>query len=276
MSQDNAAAEISEPQEPDEPLEQSAEPESSSPDSLEDSAPQPKEQPETRRDKRINQLVARMSHAEQRAARAEAELEALRKQSEKPDPTPEPPAKPKLSDFNGDAKAFAEAVVDWTDERIAFADRQREAAEAKKRKAAEDRQQQESLTAKQQETFTWLQKGTENIDDFFEVVTQAPWCSQAMLEVAESMDNGHKVLYDLVQDEAEAARIAKLNGHKAALEMTKRLQPKPGNRSSNAPAPPNPAKGSGDKPDRGDLRDDLSTEEWAKRFRNRRAKARAG
>jgi hypothetical protein len=216
-----------------------------------------------------------MSHAEQRAARAETELEALRKQSEKPEPTPEPPARPKLSDFNGDAKVFAEAVADWTDERIAFADRQREAAEAKRLKAAQERQQQESLSAKKQETLKWLQKGTDDIEDFFEVVTQATVCSQAMLEVAESMENGHKVLYDLVQDEAEAARIAKLDGHRAAIEMTKRLQPKAG-RSSQAPPPPTPAKGGGDKPDRGDLRDDLSTEEWAKRFRNRRAKRRQG
>lgn len=272
MTEDTAA--IEQPQEPDAPPQQSAEPESSSPDSREDSAPHPKEQPESRAEKRINQLVARMSNAEQRAARAEAELEALRKQSETPDPVPEPPARPKLSDFDGDTNAYAEALGDWTDKRIAFADEQREAAEARRRKAAEDRQQQESLSAKQQETLSWLQKGNDEIKDFVEIVTAAPICSQAMLDIAESMENGHRVLYELVQDPSEAARIAKLDGNRVAIEMTKRSQPKPGKEPSKAPDPPNPVKGGGDTPDRGDLRDDLPTEEWAKRFRSRRAKRR--
>ena len=261
MSEDTAAQQ---PQEPDAPSQQSAETESSKPDS-----PETASQPKTdRTQRRIDQLVARMSKAEERATKAETELEALRNQ----EPDPEPPARPKRSDFE-DADAFADALADWTDERIAFADQQRETAEQKRRQEAEDRKSQASVTEKQQQTLAWLEQGNDDIEDFFEVVTQAPICSQAMLDVAESMEGGHKVLYELVQDEAEAARIAQLDGNRVAIEMTQRLQPKAG-KSSQAPEPANPATGAGDKPDQGDLRDDLPMDEWAKRFRSRRAKRR--
>ena len=268
MTIETAATE--QPQEPDAPPQQSAEPESSSPDSPESSATQSKESDRFQR--RIDQLVARNSQSIERAVKAEAELEALRNQIATPEP--EPPARPKFSDFNGDTEAFAEALAGWTDDRIAFEGQQRDAAEERKRKAAEEQQQQDRLSAKQQDTLSWLQKGNDDINDFVEVVTHAPVCSQAMLDVAENMENGHKVLYELVQDEAEALRISKLDGNLVAIEMAKRLQPKPGKETSKAPEPPTPATGGGDTPDKGDLRDDLSIEEWAKRFRNRRAKRR--
>ena len=268
MTENTAATE--QPQEPDAPSQQSAELESSSPDSPENSASQPKEPDRFQR--RIDQLVARITQSEQRAAKAEAELDVLRKQSETPDP--EPPARPTLSEFDGDVTAFTEALADWTDQRIVFADQQREATEERKRKVAQEREEHDRLSAKQKDTLSWLQTGNETIDGFFDVVTTAPICSQAMLDVAESMENGHRVLYELVQDEAEAARIAKLDGNRVAIEMTKLSQPKAGKETSKAPEPPNPATGGGDTPDKGDLRDDLSTEEWAKRFRNRRAKRR--
>ena len=256
MTEETAAQQ---PQEPDAPPQQSAEPESSPKDSPEESAPQ-----KDRTQRRIDQLVARMSQAEQRADKAEAELEALRKRDE-----PEPPARPQRSEFD-DAEAFAEAVADWTDQRLAFADQQREAAEERKRKVAEEQEAQQRLTEKQQKTLEWLSGS--DISDFFEVVTRAPICTQAMLDVAESMEDGYKVLYELVQDKAAAEKIAGLDGNRVAIEMMKRSQPKPG--TSQAPEPPTPVTGGGDTADKGDLRDDLPMDEWAKRFRDGRAKRR--
>ena len=261
MAEETAAEQ---PQEPDAPPQQSAEPESSSQDSPESSASQTTPGVQ----KRIDQLVARISQSEARAAKAEAELEVLRKKDEVPEP--EPPVRPKRSDYD-DAEAFAEAVADWTDERLAFDTQQREAAEERKRKVAEDQKQQQSVTEKQQETLRWVYKGSDQISDFVNVVMSAPSCSQAMLDVAGSMENGHKVLYDLVQDEAEALRISKLDKYLVAIEMSKRSAKK---ETSKAPEPPTPVSGGGDTADNGDLRDDLPVDEWAKRFRARRAKRR--
>lgn len=283
MTDHNAAEDLQEDlelaQETDEPTEQSAADESSHDDSPETSASQTEEQPK-RYQKRIDQFRARLTQAEQRAARAEAELEELRQQESKPaEPAPEPPPRPKRDDFKGDAEAYAEALGDWTDRRLAFEAEQREARQKSEREAEEKRQQKQKVTERQKQQLAMLEKGMEAHEDYEDVVFDPTLSiSEDMLEIATDMENGHDVLYALAQNPKEAARIAQMSDKQAALAMGQFVatSSKPGKRSSKAPDPPNPAKGGGDRPDRGDLRDDLSTEEWAKRFRKRLAKQRQG
>ena len=100
-----------------------------------------------------------------------------------------------------------------------------------------------------------------------------------MLDVAAKLPNGHEVLYKLGKNPAEAARIHAMSNEEIAIEMTKlsvAQQPAP-KRSSNAPPPPNPAKGSGDRPgDEGTPETAPTMEEYAKRYRAQIAKRRTG
>ena len=269
------------------PLESSQEPiEPEQIDSPQEAAPEPAdetpEEKQARLDKRFAALTRKRRDAERERDywREQALSKQQQPQPEPPAATDPPPERPTLAQFEGDYEKFADALSAYTDERIAFDTRKREAAERKQREEAQQRERQAKLTERQQKQVEMIQKGIETYDDYEDYVFEPTLkLSTEMLDVASKLPNGHEVLYKLGKNPAEAARIHAMSTEEIAIEMTKlsvAQQPAP-KRSSNAPPPPNPAKGSGDRPgDEGTPETAPTMEEYAKRYRAQIAKRRTG
>lgn len=222
-------------------------------------------------EKRIGQYRARLTRAEERAEywRDQALRAQQPKAAEKPDPEPAPP---KLSDFKGNLEQFAEAQTKYVKDIRDYDRRQAQKAEERRRAESESREKQAKLSEREQQYMSMFDHGRGKHEDFDDVVfDESLHLSQEVLDVATDLENGADILYALAQKPKELARLSKMSERQVAMEMAK-MTAKPVSRGSGAPPPPKPAKGAGDSADSGELRDDLSTDEWIRRDRERRAK----
>lgn len=275
-----AIEELDSSREPDETQKQSEEkatlPTEDGIEAAEESAGEPTEEPSKPRrekEKRISQLTARAHRAEERAEywRDQA-LRAQIKPAQAEQPEPEPKA-PKLTDFKGDLEKFAEAQNQYVKDIRDYDRKQLQKAEERKRTEAEAREKQTKLSERDRQYLTMFDQGREKHEDYDEVVfDESLSLSQEVLDVTTDLENGSDVLYALAQSPKELARISGLTGHRVALEIAKFANSMKPSKGSAAPPPPKPARGAGDSPNQGELRDDLPTDEWIRRDRERRVK----
>jgi hypothetical protein len=229
-----------------------------------------------RAERRIATLTARAARAEEKAEYWRDQ--ALRAKAE-PKPSsvanePQPPKRPTFQDFGGDYEQFAEALGKYTDDRLEYDRKQRDAAAETERRRRETSQHEASLTERQQKQLSVVRQAQSLDEDFAEQVETGAFTfalTDKMLDIVTDMDKGAAVLVGLMARPEEAARIAGLKGNEVALELAKfalaMSTPKP--KGSGAPPPPKPPKGSSDPADQAELRDDLSMEEWARRYKQR-------
>jgi hypothetical protein len=184
--------------------------------------------------KRINKITAEKYAEQRRAEQAEAELKKLRTQA------PTLKQEPKLEDFDYDEESYAEAKTQYlVDQKFA------EFQETQKIQRQEAEQAEVANAFKQK-------VDAAGIEDYGQVVSNlnqvAPLPSEILLAIQQD-DNGPQIAYYLGSHLDVADRIATSNPMQAALELGKisaklagGKQPK---KTSNAPPPITPIKGSG-------------------------------
>lgn len=190
------AAEAKEKTDPkaDEP-EPKDEPKGEKTDEPEDDEPKPKK---GKLATRFSELTGKARAAEERAAAAEARLAELegkkvKEVAEKPEPDPKD-----YTDFND----YTDALADWkADKRLA----EREATDKKAKDEAEAAKVMKAWNER-------LESAKERYEDFHEIVTSAnteyePVVRKILIE----SEYGPDVLYHLSNDDADAAKFAKMN-----------------------------------------------------------------
>lgn len=144
-------------------------------------------------------------------------------------------------------------------------------------------QQQESARLREDTAKTWKQQETEakkRFEDYGDVVPEFVESNDLPKHVEAAIlrsGNGPAILYHLATHETEAEALASMDPYSAAVaigEIKARLATAPAlKKKSAAPDPISPVKPKG-KPDEG-LSDDLSTEDWHKRWLAKKQNNRA-
>lgn len=172
--------------------------------------------------------------------RERAEKEELRRENEllkKPQSPAVPSEKPKLDDYeNWDA--FIEATAEWKVEQKLT---ERDTKEREKSLKAETQAKQQTYAQKAQE----FAKSTPDFLDTLEE-SEAPMNDMLHQAIVDS-DLGPQVAYYLAKNPEEAAKMVKmgygeLNRYLGKIEV--KLESKPAPKTTNAPPPINPARGS--------------------------------
>lgn len=145
-------------------------------------------------------------------------------------------------------------------------------------------QQQESAKLREETAKTWKQQEAEakkRFEDYGDVVPEFVESNDLPKHVEAAIlrsGNGPAILYHLATHEAEAEALASMDPYSAAVaigEIKARLATAPAlKKKSAAPEPISPVKPKG-KPDEG-LSDELSTDDWQKRWNARKRNQKAG
>ena len=228
--------------------------------------------PKGRYQKRIDELVGQRNAVTE--DRDYWRSQALELQRQKPEPVkddPPPPQKPKLADFDHDVEAYAEALSDWTDQRIVAAVESK--AEEVQKQAAESARTQhsENVQAERQRVFAERsQEFAADHPDYFALVGNPtlPITSQ-MSDVIMEMENGPEIVYHLAQHPEQAHRIAQQSGAQVAISLATLKVEKPSKpEGTKAPEPPKPITGGKEGVKETDPRDPksdkMSADDWFK------------
>lgn len=172
---------------------------------------------------------------------------------EKPkEPEPESPKEPQLEDFS-DTEDYLKAHASWTRSYIGY-ERQRTIQEAREQ-AQREAENQRKQASQQQVQGQWAERMNEARTrlDGFDAIALNPniTVNETMADVIMDSDKGPDLLYHLGKYPEKAARIAAMPPSRAAaalgkLEAEVMSQKTP--KSSNAPPPPKPERGSGEAP----------------------------
>jgi hypothetical protein len=207
-----------------------------------DGAPAPKKK--TAED-RIKDLIAERNATTEYADYWREQALAARAQGPKP-PEPIEKPRPKLADFK-DQEKWADALVEWSEDRIERGVAKSVETESTKTREAADH---EAAVAAHRER---VSKFAEKTPDYVATVRNPNLnISKTMTEVIIHSEKGPELSYHLGTHPAEAARIARMAPALAAaalgrIEATLGETPPPTKpkKPSNAPEPPNPLHGGG-------------------------------
>lgn len=159
--------------------------------------------------------------------------EAYEQQMARFQPPVQANSKPSISQFNGDAEAYADAVADW---KIDQAQQQQRAQESQK--------SQSKFQTKRDEFIADLEE-TDGFDmKAFNRLPISPVVAEAILD----SDIGTKLAIHLTTNPDDASRIANLSPARQAAEIGKleaKLSTAASKRPSNAPSPISPVGGKG-------------------------------
>lgn len=177
--------------------------------------------------------------------------QALETQQPK-EPEPETPKEPQLEDFS-DTEDYLKAHSKWTKDYIAYERRQMsKEIQEQARRELEARRRQES---QQQAQGQWTERMNEARTrlEGFDAIALNPniTVNETMADVIMDSEKGPDLLYHLGKFPEKAARIAAMPPARAAAALGKleaELMSQKPPKSSNAPPPPKPERGSGEAP----------------------------
>lgn len=209
-----------------------------------------KRKPSKRLQKRIDRLTKRSADAERRAEEAERRAEELKRQLEE-GKKPEPGKEPEPDEFDS-YDQYLDALADWKEARKGGKPEAKKPDDKAKDdgKAKEPEVSQEFIDAREdlEEDFAEMRKAHKDFDELIGAEDLA--ITPDMVVAMADTDNAGEIAYHLAKNKEEAARIAKLPPLAQAREIGKievklaAAPQQPGKKTTSAPDPIEPIRGS--------------------------------